>query len=131
MTDRRAARPIVHHIPVCPFSQRLEILLGLRGAPEAAEFRVVDITIPRDPALLAKTRGSTALPVMELRDGRILKESLVLLRFLDETVPGPRLAREDPVERAIEGMLVGLEGPFANAGYAMVMNQGPAQPHPA
>lgn len=116
-------RPVVHHIPACPFSQRLEILLALRGAPEAVEFRVVDITVPRDPELLRKTRGSTALPVMELPDGRVLRESLVLLRLLDETAPGPRLAREDPVERAVEGMLVALEGPLVGAGYALVMNQ--------
>ncbi len=24
-------KPIVYHIPVCPFSQRLEILLALKG----------------------------------------------------------------------------------------------------
>ena len=46
---------IVYHIPVCPFSQRLEILLALRGLTDAVEFRVVDITKPRDPDLLAKT----------------------------------------------------------------------------
>ena len=57
-------KPIVYHIPVCPFSQRLEILLALRGTPEAVEFRVVDITRPRDPELLRKTRGTTALPVL-------------------------------------------------------------------
>ena len=33
---------IVHHIPVCPFSQRLEILLALKGATDAVSFRVVD-----------------------------------------------------------------------------------------
>lgn len=118
---------IVYHIPVCPFSQRLEILLALRGLTEAVEFRVVDITKPRDPELLAKTRGTTALPVLETSDGRILKESLVILRFLDETLPGARLRRVDPVEHAIESMLIAREGPFTMAGYLFVMNQDPAQ----
>src|SRR5512143_34589 len=59
-----AERPVVHHIPVCPFSQRLEILLALKGCPDAVRFEVVDITRPRDPALLALTRGRTALPVL-------------------------------------------------------------------
>ena len=117
------ARPVVHHIPVCPFSQRLEILLALRGATDAVEFRVVDITKPRDPELLRKTRGTTALPVLEMPDGRILKESLVILEFLDETVPGPRLRREDPYEHAVEQMLVAKEGPLVDAGYSFVMNQ--------
>lgn len=115
-------RPVVHHIPVCPFSQRLEILLALKGQREAVEFRVVDITRPREPELLKRTRGTTALPVMETDRG-LLKESLVILRYLDETVPGPRIAREDPYERAVENMMVAMEGDFTGAGYRFVMNQ--------
>lgn len=117
------AKHIVYHIPVCPFSQRLEILLALRGREEAVEFRVVDITKPRDPALLAKTRGTTALPVLETPDGQILKESLVILRYLDEVLDGPMLRRRDPVEHAVESMLIAREGPFTMAGYLFVMNQ--------
>lgn len=116
-------RPILHHIPVCPFSQRLKILLALKGQPEAVEFRVIDITRPREPELLAKTRGTTALPVLELQDGRILKESLVILTFLDETVPGGLQRRADPYEHAIEQLLIAQEGPFTGAGYRFVMNQ--------
>ena len=37
---------IVHPIPVCPFSQRREILLTLKEHREAVAFRVVDITRP-------------------------------------------------------------------------------------
>ena len=116
-------RPIVHHIPVCPFSQRLKILLTLKGQPDAVEFRVVDITRPREPELLAKTRGTTALPLLELQGGRILKESLVILSYLDETVPGGLQRRTDPYEHAIEQLLITQEGPFTGAGYLFVMNQ--------
>lgn len=116
-------RPIVHHIPVCPFCQRLEILLALKGERDAADFRVVDITKPRDPELLRKTRGTTALPVLELPDGRILKESLVILRYLEETTGGRTVRRGDPYEHAVESMLIAREGPFAGAGYLFVMNR--------
>lgn len=118
-----ADKHIVYHIPVCPFSQRLEILLALRGQQDAVEFRVVDITKPRDPELLAKTRGATTLPVLETIDGRMLKESLVILRYLDEAIDGPVLRRSDPVEHAFESMLIAREGPFTMAGYLFVMNQ--------
>lgn len=114
--------PTLYHIPVCPFSQRLEILLSLKDMSGAVNFNVVDITKPRDPALLAKTRGTTALPVLELPDGRILKESLVILRYFDE-VMGAQVARQDAYERAIERMLIAKEGAFTMAGYIMVMNQ--------
>ena len=120
-----SGKPIVYHIPVCPFSQRLEILLALKGQQDAVEFRVVDITKPRDPELLRKTRGTTALPVLETQDGQILKESLVILSYLDETVPGGLQRRSDPLEHAIESMLIAKEGPFTMAGYLFVMNRDP------
>ena len=122
-SDAAAARLIMNHIPVCPFSQRLEILLALKGRSDAVEFRVVDITRPRDPDLLRKTRGTTALPVLELPGGRILKESLVILGYLDETLPGPVIRRADPYEHAVERLLIAKEGPLVGAGYTLVMNQ--------
>ena len=116
---------VVHHIPVCPFSQRLEILLALKGVRGSVDFRVVDITRPREPALLELTRGTTALPVMETERG-LLKESLVLLDYLDARFT-PRIARADSYEHAVEAMLIGLEGPFTGAGYRLVMNQDPGR----
>jgi glutathione S-transferase len=118
---KSAMRPVVHHIPVCPFSQRLEILLALKALPDAVEFRKVDITRPRDPALLEKTRGTTALPVLETEAGEVLKESLVLLRYLDERFGAP-IRRADPYEHAVENLLIALEGEFT-AGYRFVMNR--------
>jgi glutathione S-transferase len=116
-------KPTLYHIPVCPFSQRVEILLELKGLRHAVDFSVVDITKPRDPALLARTRGTTALPVLELEDGRILKESLVLLRYFEDRFPEPRVARAEPYERAVENMLIAMEDGFVSAGYRFVMNQ--------
>ncbi len=71
----------VYHIPVCPFSQRLEILLSLKERRSDVRFQVVDITQPRPEWLLRKARGTTALPILETPDGHILKESLVLLQY--------------------------------------------------
>lgn len=116
-------KPIIYHIPVCPFSQRVEILLALKGLTDAVEFRKVDITKPRDPELLRKTRGTTALPVLEDEQGRIIKESLVILRYIEDRFPTPLVARTDPYERAVENQLIALEGPFVGAGYTFVMNQ--------
>jgi hypothetical protein len=75
-TDRVLAGPILFHIPVCPFSQRVEILLTLKGYRDQVRFEVVDITKPRDPELLAKLRGSTSLPALETEGGDIIRESL-------------------------------------------------------
>ncbi|MDQ3364944.1 MAG: glutathione S-transferase family protein [Myxococcota bacterium] len=110
------------HIPVCPFSQRVEILLELKGVRDRVRFETVDITKPRDPALVAKARTS-ALPVLELADGRVLKESLVLLQYFDERFPERRVAQRDPYRRAVESLLTGLERDFVAAGYTLILNQ--------
>jgi len=117
------AKPIVYHIPVCPFSQRVEILLSLKRRREDVDFQVVDVTVPRADWLLAKTRGATALPVLELPDGRILKESLVLLQYFEDIYPERAVAQRDPYRRAVENMLVRMEGDFGAKGYGWVMNQ--------
>jgi glutathione S-transferase len=116
-------KPAVFHIPVCPFCQRLEILLGLKGRRHEVDFRVVDVTKPRPEWLLAKTRGTTALPVLETADGKILKESLVLMQYFEDLWPETPVARRDPYERAVEGMLARMEGDFVAKGYTFVMNQ--------
>jgi glutathione S-transferase len=116
-------RPIIYHIPVCPFSQRVEILLELKGLRDRVDFHVVDITKPREPWLLERSGGSTALPIMQDEAGRVLKESLVLLRYFDERFAEPPVARTDPYERAVERLIIAREGPFGIAGYIMVMNR--------
>jgi glutathione S-transferase len=116
-------RPVVCHIPVCPFSQRLEILLALKGLTDAVEFHVVDITRPRPDWLLERTGGSTAMPVLLLPDGRTIKESLVILRYLEEVFADRPIARADPYERAVERMLIAHEGSFTASGYRFVMNR--------
>lgn len=116
-------RPILHQIAACPFSQRVEILLALRGLTESVEMRIHDVTQPRPADLLAKTGGVTSLPAFELPDGRVLLESLAILGYLDETLPGAPLARTDPWERAVERMMIGQEDGFASAGYRMIRNR--------
>ena len=113
----------VYHIPVCPFCQRLEILLELKGRRSEVEFIVVDITKPRDPNLLQKTRGTTALPVLETADGKIIKESMVIMQYLEDLFAEPAIAQRDPYRRAVENMLAKLEGEFCTQGYLYVMNQ--------
>lgn len=113
----------VYHIPVCPFCQRLEILLSLKGRRSDVSFRVIDVTQPRPDWLLSKTRGTTALPIMETGDGRILKESLVILQYLEDLFPERAVAQRDPYRRAVENMLTRMESEFCARGYTFVMNQ--------
>lgn len=117
------AMPTVFHIPVCPFGQRLDILLTLKGHREDVRFEVVDITKVRDPALLAKVHGSTVLPVLETERGDIVRESLVILQYLEDRFADRPVAQRDPHRRAVENMLCAMERDFVSAGYELVMNQ--------
>lgn len=115
------------HIPVCPFSQRVEILLALKGESAAVDFHVVDVTKPRSPELLAKTRGSTVLPVVELEDGTMLRESLVIMDYFEERLSARPVRQQEPKRRAIERMLAVMERELVMAGYTFVLNQDPAK----
>lgn len=120
-----SGKPIVYHIPVCPFSQRLEILLALKGLTDEVEFHKVDITQPRPQWLLDLTRGTTALPILVTPEGQVIKESLVILQYLEQTFADPPVACSDPYERAVENMMTAMEGPFTVTGYTFVMNRDP------
>lgn len=113
----------VYHIPICPFSQRLEILLALKGLEDRVNFHVVDITKPREDWLLEKSDGTTALPILETDDGKILKESLVILDYIEDLLHSPEIRAAGPYQRAVERMLIARCEPFIMAGYTFLMNQ--------
>ena len=113
----------VYHIPICPFSQRLEILLTLKGIKNNVNFEVVDITKKVPDALLKKTGGSTEFPVLETTDGKIIRESLVILQYLEDVFDAHIVAQQDPYKRAIENWLVKFENDFIIQGYTYLLNQ--------
>lgn len=113
----------MYHIPVCPFSQRVEILLNLKDRAHDVDYHVVDITKPREDWLLEKTRGVTALPALDVGDGRTILESLVILQYIDERFGGAQISRSDPYERAVERWMISREGQFGMAGYLYVLNR--------
>lgn len=113
----------LYYIPVCPFCQRIEILLALKGLTDRVKMVPVDITVPRPDWLLEKTAGSTAMPVLETEEGHVIKESLVILQYLEHRFPEPRVAQAQPWPRSVEGMLVTLAGDFLTAGYQLLTNQ--------
>jgi glutathione S-transferase len=113
---------IIYHFPGCPFSERVEILLNLKGLTKMIEDRELDISKPRPDWLLEKTGGSTALPVLDC-GSQVLRESSVILCYLDEQYPERPIRQADPLRHALESMFALLASPYAKAGYAVLMNQ--------
>jgi len=123
MTEPTGERPVMYHIPGCPFSERVELLLDLKGLHGIMADHEIDISKPRPDWLLKKTRGTTALPALELENGETLKESMIILRYFDELYPEPRIAQADPYRHAVEQMLCATDGAFTGSGYRMILNR--------
>ena len=113
---------ILYHFPGCPYSERVEILLHLKGLDGLVEDREMDISKPRPDWLLEKTGGVTALPVLDCGDD-VLRESAVILRYLDEQYPESPVRDPDPMRHAIESLFSLRDSPYAKAGYAVLRNQ--------
>ena len=116
-------RLTMYHIPGCPFSERVEILLELKGLHGIMEDVEIDISKPRPDWLLKKTRGTTALPAMTLENGETLKESMVIMRYFEDRFPERPVAQKDPFRHAVEGMLCATDGAYSGSGYRMILNR--------
>ena len=86
--------------PLCPFVQRPVIALKERGA----EFGVVYVDLADKPDWFLAISPLGKVPVLKVEgvaaDPVILFESAVILEYLDETLPGPRLYPADALDRA-------------------------------
>lgn len=121
--DRVKPKLTLYHIPGCPFSERVEILLELKGLRDIMTDVEIDISKPRPAWLLKKTRGTTSLPALELENAETLKESMVILRYIEDRFPQQRVAELDPYRHAVESMLCTMDMPFTGAGYRMILNR--------
>ncbi|MDO7843386.1 glutathione S-transferase family protein [Sphingomonas immobilis] len=116
----------LYQFPGCPFSERVEILLSLKGLENICRDVEIDLSKPRPDWLLAKTGGTTALPALDMPHGT-LKESAVILRFFEQTFPEPPVARADPYEHGVESIIAALDGALSGAAYALLRNRDRAQ----
>ncbi|WP_373987328.1 glutathione S-transferase family protein [Duganella sp. BuS-21] len=115
---------IMYHFPGCPFSERIEILMALKGQSARLSMVDIDLSSPRPEWLLKKTRGGTALPAIDVPQGTI-KDSMVIMRYLDSAFPARPVAHPTPYLHALEEMLAGLAPALSTAAYKMIQNRDP------
>lgn len=80
--------------PLASYCHKVLIALHEKAVPFAAE--VIDFSDPHSAAMLAERWPVAKIPV--LRDeatGRVIPESSIIIEYLDETCPGPRLLPEE------------------------------------
>jgi glutathione S-transferase len=84
----------------CPYCARVRIALAEKGI----EYEPVEIDLRNRPDWLYELNASGKVPVLD--DGFVLPESAVIMEYLDDRYPEPRLLPGDARSRAVARKLV-------------------------
>jgi stringent starvation protein A len=98
----------------CPYCARVRIVL----AEKDVGVEVVEIDLGNRPSWLYEKNASGRVPVLE-EDGRSLPESAVIMEFLEERYPEPRLLPPDPADRAFVRLLIHRDEELTDPYYAL------------
>ena len=86
--------------PTCPFVQRAVIALNEKGV----DFDVIYIDLANKPEWFLEISPLGKVPVLKVEregyDPAVVFESAVIVEYLEETTPGPKIHPEDALERA-------------------------------
>jgi RNA polymerase-associated protein len=87
--------PTLYDAPRCPYCARARIVLAEKGV----DYETVVIDLSDRPAWIYEKNPSGKVPVLE-EGAWVLPESAVIMEYLEERYPEPRLLPADPAERA-------------------------------
>ncbi|HEY1548085.1 MAG TPA: glutathione S-transferase family protein [Kofleriaceae bacterium] len=90
---------LLYHDPTALNPRRVRIFLAEKGVA----YDTIEVSIAKGANLTDEYRKKnpiSLLPVLELSDGRILRESMAICRFIEEEHPTPNLFGADAWERA-------------------------------
>jgi glutathione S-transferase len=91
---------LLYHDPRAPNPRRVRIFLAEKGVP----YDTIEVSIAaaeHQTQAFRKKNPLALLPVLELPDGKILRESMAICRYLEELYPEPNLFGVDAWERAV------------------------------
>jgi glutathione S-transferase len=90
---------LLYHDPRAPNPRRVRVFLAEKGVA----YDTIEVSIAalahRTPEF-QKKNPIQLLPVLELEDGRVLRESMAISRYIEEQYPEPNLFGADAWERA-------------------------------
>lgn len=90
---------LLYHDPRAPNPRRVRIFL----AEKNLSYDTIEVSIAafaNQTVEFRKKNPLALLPVLELEDGRVLRESIAICRFIEELHPAPNLFGADAWERA-------------------------------
>lgn len=90
---------LLYHDPRAPNPRRVRVFLAEKGvAYDTIEVLIANAA--HQTPEFRKKNPIALLPVLELADGRVLRESMAICRYIEETHPEPNLFGADAWERA-------------------------------
>jgi len=90
---------LLYHDPRAPNPRRVRVFLAEKGVA----YDTIEVSIAaaaNEQPEFRKKNPLSLLPVLELEDGRVLRESIAISRYIEELHPEPNLFGADPWERA-------------------------------
>lgn len=90
---------LLYHDPRAPNPRRVRVFLAEKGVAYDT-IEVLIATAAHQTPEFRKKNPLSLLPVLELGDGRVLRESMAICRFIEESHPEPNLFGVDAWERA-------------------------------
>jgi glutathione S-transferase len=90
---------LLYHDPRAPNPRRVRIFLAEKGVAYDTIEVLIAASQHQTPEF-RKKNPLALLPVLELADGKILRESMAICRYLEELQPEPNLLGNDTWERA-------------------------------
>ena len=90
---------LLYHDPRAPNPRRVRIFLAEKGVP----YDTIEVSIAaaeHHKPEFRKKNPLALLPVLELADGKVLRESMAICRYIEELHPEPNLFGADAWERA-------------------------------
>jgi glutathione S-transferase len=106
---------VLYNAPRCPYAARARIVLAEKGI----ELEVVEIDLSDRPDWLYEKNPKGRVPVIEEEDGWVLPESAVIMEYLEERYPEPRLLPLDPADRALVRLLIFRDGDLTGPYYRL------------
>jgi pyrimidodiazepine synthase len=86
----------------CPYCQRVVLILDAKNIP----YEIVNINLLNKPDWMYDKSPMGKIPAIEMDNGEVLYESLIIADYLDEKYPQRQLHPKDPLQKAKDQLLL-------------------------
>lgn len=102
----------------CPYAQRARLVLAYKNIPHD----IVNVDLKNKPQWFADKSPFGTVPVIE-HDGHTVYDSTIVIKYLDDAFPEPRLQGATPFERARDSMMMAHFDKMGMAYYELILKK--------